>query len=70
MEPEEQVRASPSDAPPVVAVVVTHDAPAERLDRLLHALAEQDHANLSVLVIDTGSDTRTDPVSNAVSPKT
>jgi GT2 family glycosyltransferase len=57
VEPEEQVRASPSDAPPVVAVVVTHDAPAERLDRLLHALAEQDHANLSVLVIDTGSHT-------------
>ena len=59
VEPEEQVRASPSDAPPVVAVVVTHDAPAERLDRLLHALAEQDHANLSVLVIDTGSHTGT-----------
>jgi GT2 family glycosyltransferase len=59
VEPEEQVLASASAAPPVVAVVVTHDAPAQRLDQLLTALVDQDHADLSVLVIDTGSDTGT-----------
>ncbi|MGH9111829.1 MAG: glycosyltransferase family 2 protein, partial [Acidimicrobiales bacterium] len=56
MEPEEQALASPHASPPVVAVVVTHDAPAERLDQFLRALADQDYGDLSVLVIDTGGE--------------
>ena len=51
VEPEEQPRAPL----PVVAVVVTHDAPGERLEPLLGALAGQDHPNLDVLVVDTGT---------------
>jgi GT2 family glycosyltransferase len=39
----------------VVAVVVTHDAPIDRFDQVLHALAVQDHPNLDVLVVDTGT---------------
>ncbi len=49
MEPEEHIA-----PPPVVAVVVTHDPPAERFDDLLAALAAQDYPNLDVLVVDTG----------------
>jgi GT2 family glycosyltransferase len=48
VEPEEQPA-----PPPVVAVVVTHDPPAERFDALLAALAAQDYPNLDVLVVDT-----------------
>jgi GT2 family glycosyltransferase len=51
VEPEEQ----PSPPQPVVAVVVTHDAPGERLDEVLRALASQDYPNLDVLVVDTGT---------------
>jgi GT2 family glycosyltransferase len=58
VEPEEQPRAPL----PVVAVVVTHDAPGERLDPLLAALAGQDHPNLDVLVVDTGTTDVTDRV--------
>ncbi|HET6952422.1 MAG TPA: glycosyltransferase, partial [Acidimicrobiales bacterium] len=50
MEPQDQPRAPL----PVVVVVVTHDAPADRLDPLLRALAGQDYPNLDVLVVDTG----------------
>ena len=58
----------PSPSPrPVVAVVVTHDAPADRFDQVLHALAAQDYPNLDVLVIDTGSDDPTERV-HAVLP--
>jgi GT2 family glycosyltransferase len=41
-------------APAVVAVMVTHD-PGDWLEEALEALARQSYANLSVLVIDTGS---------------
>ena len=51
MEPEEQ--SSPPQ--PVVAVLVTHDAPADRFGQVLHALATQDYPNLDVLVVDTGT---------------
>jgi GT2 family glycosyltransferase len=46
----------PATPPPVVAVIVTHDAPAGRLEAVLAALAGQDHPNLDVLVVDTGSE--------------
>jgi GT2 family glycosyltransferase len=39
----------------VVAVVVTHDAPDDRFDQVLSALAAQDYPNLDVLVVDTGT---------------
>ncbi len=39
----------------MVAVVVTRDAPAERLDQVLRALAAQDYPNLDVLVVDAGT---------------
>lgn len=45
--------AAPS-APPVVAVVVTHD-PGPWLEEALAALGEQDYPNLSVLVVDAAS---------------
>ena len=51
MEPEEQF----SSPQPVVVVLVTHDAPAERFSQVLHALVAQDHPNLDVLVVDTGT---------------
>ena len=41
-------------APPVVAVVVTHD-PGPWLEECLASLAEQDYPNLSVLVVDAAS---------------
>ena len=41
-------------APPVVAVVVTHDA-GPWLEEALSALAQQDYPNLSVLVVDAAS---------------
>ncbi|HEX6417289.1 MAG TPA: glycosyltransferase, partial [Acidimicrobiales bacterium] len=40
---------------PVVAVLVTHDAPPDRLAQVLDALAAQDHPNLDVLVVETGA---------------
>ena len=45
----------PSAAPPVVAVVVAKD-PGDWFDEVLGALAAQDYPNVSVLVIDAGSD--------------
>lgn len=45
---------APQSIPPVVAVVVTHEA-GEWLSTTLEALAEQDYPELSVLVIDAGS---------------
>ena len=51
MEPPEGPLPSPR---PVVAVVVTHDAPADRFEQVLRALAAQDYPNLDVLVVDTG----------------
>ncbi len=39
----------------MVAVVVTHDAPAARLTEVARALAAQDYPNLDVLVVDTGT---------------
>lgn len=62
MESDEQPRAPL----PVVAVVVTHDAPGERLDPLLDALAGQDYPNLDVLVVDTGTTDVTDRVAAAL----
>ncbi|HEX6423715.1 MAG TPA: glycosyltransferase [Acidimicrobiales bacterium] len=47
---------------PVVAVVVTHDAPPDRLDDVLRALAAQDHPNLDVLVVETGAGDPTERV--------
>ncbi|HEX6420355.1 MAG TPA: glycosyltransferase [Acidimicrobiales bacterium] len=47
--------AQPSVPPPVVAVLVTHDAPADRLAEVLASLAAQDHPNLDVLVVETGA---------------
>lgn len=35
--------------------MVTHDAPVERFTQVLEALAAQDHPNLDVLVVDTGT---------------
>ena len=63
MEPD-----APPPAPPrpVVAVVVTHDPRADRLDRLVSALADQDHPNLDVLVVDTGTEDPTDRVHAAL----
>jgi GT2 family glycosyltransferase len=52
----------------VVAVVVTHDPPAERLDRLVSALAAQTYPNLEILVVDTGSEDPSDRV-HAVLPR-
>jgi GT2 family glycosyltransferase len=40
----------------VVAVVVTRDAPADRLTTVLRALAAQDYPNLDVLVVAAGDD--------------
>ncbi|HET8619411.1 MAG TPA: glycosyltransferase, partial [Acidimicrobiales bacterium] len=65
MEPEAKPPAPPR---PVVAVVVTHDPPAERLDRLVSALAAQTYPNLEVLVVDTGSEDPSDRV-HAVLPR-
>jgi GT2 family glycosyltransferase len=50
-----QPHAPPSAPRPVVAVLVTHDAPEERFDQVLRALAAQDYPNLDVLVVDTGA---------------
>jgi GT2 family glycosyltransferase len=50
--------ALPSEAPPVVAVVVTHDA-GPWFEAALASLGAQDYPNLSVLVVDTAS--RVDP---------
>jgi GT2 family glycosyltransferase len=58
VEPEEQPLASP----PVLAVVVTHGRHADRFEDLLGALAEQDHPDLSVLVVDAGGDASADRV--------
>jgi GT2 family glycosyltransferase len=63
VEPEEQ----PSPPQPVVAVVVTHDAPGKRFDQVLRALAGQDYPNLDVLVVDTGTADPTERV-HAVLP--
>ncbi|MDP9020529.1 MAG: glycosyltransferase, partial [Actinomycetota bacterium] len=45
----------PAHAPPVVAVVVTHDA-GPWFEDCLWSLAAQDYPNLSVLVVDAGSE--------------
>jgi GT2 family glycosyltransferase len=45
----------PTAAPPVVAVVVTHD-PGPWFEATLQQLGEQDYPSLSVLVIDAGSE--------------
>jgi GT2 family glycosyltransferase len=47
------VTADPSD-PPVVVVVVTRD-PGDWFEETLASLAAQDHANLSILIVDAGS---------------
>lgn len=52
--------------PPVVAVIVTHDAPAGRLEAVLAALAGQDHPNLDILVVDTGAEEPTGRVAAAL----
>ena len=51
-----------------MAVVVTHDPRADRLDRLVSALAGQDHPNLAVLVVDTGTEDPTERVHAALPP--
>ena len=53
----------------MVAVVVTHDAPEERLEQVLRALAAQDYPNLDVLVVATGTIDPTERV-HAVLPST
>ena len=63
MEPDAQPLGPPR---PVVAVVVTHDAPPDRLDRVVLALAAQDHPNLGVLVVDTGTRDATERVRAAL----
>jgi len=50
------------DAPPVVAVVVASN-PGEQFAEMLESLGEQDYENLSVLVIDAGSD---EPIADRV----
>lgn len=50
----------------MVAVVVTHDAPGDRLDEVLRALATQDHPNLDVLVVATGATDPTERVHAAI----
>ncbi len=50
----------------MVAVVVTHDAPCDRLDQVLGALAAQDYPNLDVLVVDTGTNDPTERVHAAL----
>jgi GT2 family glycosyltransferase len=62
VEPEQQ----PPAPQPVVAVVVTHDAPGNRLDQVLRALAVQDYPNLDMLVVDTGTIDPTDRVRAAL----
>jgi GT2 family glycosyltransferase len=54
-------------APPVVAVVVASD-PGPWLEECLAALGSQDYANLSILVIDAGSDEPLAPRIAAVAP--
>lgn len=54
--------ASAGDAPPVVAVVVASN-PGDQFAEMLQSLGEQDYENLSVLVIDAGSD---DPIADRV----
>ncbi len=51
-----------ADAPPVVAVVVASD-PGEHFAEMLASLGNQDYENLSVLVIDAGSD---EPIADRV----
>jgi GT2 family glycosyltransferase len=46
----------------VVAILVTHDAPPDRLAQVLDALAAQDHPNLDVLVVETGAGDPTERV--------
>jgi GT2 family glycosyltransferase len=50
------------DAPPVVAVVVASN-PGDQFAAMLQSLGEQDYENLSVLVIDAGSD---EPIADRV----
>jgi GT2 family glycosyltransferase len=47
--------AAPAVAPPVVAVVVTHD-PGPHLEETLASFGRQDYPALTVLVVDAGSD--------------
>jgi GT2 family glycosyltransferase len=51
-----------SDAPPVVAIVVASN-PGEQFAEMLESLGQQDYENLSVLVIDAGSD---EPIADRV----
>ncbi len=53
-EPEVDLESDLTVAPPVVAVMVTHD-PGEWFDSALAALAAQDYDELSILVIDAAS---------------
>lgn len=57
LEPDEA-----GDAPPVVAVVVASN-PREQFAEMLQSLGDQDYDNLSVLVIDAGSD---EPIADRV----
>ena len=54
--------ATTGDAPPVVAVVVASN-PGDQFAAMLESLGEQDYENLSVLVIDAGSD---EPIADRV----
>ncbi|MEM7339895.1 MAG: glycosyltransferase family 2 protein [Actinomycetota bacterium] len=55
-------RTAGADAPPVVAVVVAAD-PGEYFSEMLSSLGRQDYENLSVLVIDAGSE---EPIADRV----
>ena len=59
--------AAPSGAPPVVAVVVARD-PGEWFTECIESLADQDYANLSILVIDAASTTPVKPRVGAAAP--
>lgn len=54
-------------APPVVAVVVAHD-PGDWFEETLQSLVDQDYPNLSVLVIDAGSEEEVKPRVAAAAP--
>jgi GT2 family glycosyltransferase len=62
VEPEAVAEAQAVDAPPVVAVVVASN-PGPQFAEMLASLADQDYENLSVLVIDAGSD---EPIADRV----
>lgn len=64
----ETVPSAPPAAPPVVAVIVTHD-PGPWFDDTLRAFGAQDYPNLTVLIIDAGSTLDPTPRVAAILPQ-